>query len=94
MCRFFFKQKFKSARILKIKKYIVNELFFFLFADINPKLEYLYGTAVVVWNSDKQRKDIVSFPESKLSDNIVERFNQLFKIKNRWTAEEIKPYIS
>ncbi|XP_057336272.1 sister chromatid cohesion protein DCC1 [Microplitis mediator] len=62
--------------------------------EINPKLEYLYGTAVVVWNADKQRKDIVSFPESKLSDNIVERFNQLFKVKNRWTAEEIKPYIS
>ncbi|CAG5074035.1 Similar to dscc1: Sister chromatid cohesion protein DCC1 (Danio rerio) [Cotesia congregata] len=61
--------------------------------SINPKLEYLYGTAVIVWNAEKQRKDIVSFPESKLSSDVVKRFKELFEVKNKWTAEEIKPYL-
>ncbi|XP_074109105.1 sister chromatid cohesion protein DCC1 isoform X2 [Cotesia typhae] len=61
--------------------------------NINPKLEHLYGTAVIVWNAEKQRKDIVSFPESKLSSDVVKRFKELFEVKNKWTAEEIKPYL-
>ncbi|XP_034939422.1 sister chromatid cohesion protein DCC1 isoform X2 [Chelonus insularis] len=60
---------------------------------INPKLEYLHGIAVVVWNNEKARKEIVSFPESKLSENIADRFKELFKVKDKWTVEEISPYI-
>ncbi|XP_051161356.1 sister chromatid cohesion protein DCC1 [Leptopilina boulardi] len=55
--------------------------------------KYLYGIAIIKWNSEKNRKEVVSFPESNLPDNIEKRFEELFKIKDKWTIEEITPYI-
>lgn len=55
--------------------------------------KYLYGIAIVKWNSEKNRKEVVSFPESNLPDNIEKRFEELFKVKDKWSIEEITPYV-
>jgi len=57
------------------------------------KEEYLCGAALVTYNASKMQKEVVSCPETDLSNNIHERLNELFKIKTKWTAEEITPYI-
>lgn len=33
------------------------------------------------------------FPESELSDDVKERFAELFAAKDSWTADELKPYL-
>ena len=62
--------------------------------DLTPKEEYLYGLAVIKWNNEMNRKEVVSFPEENLPDSIEKRFEELFKVKDKWTIEEITPYIS
>ncbi|XP_011309152.1 sister chromatid cohesion protein DCC1 [Fopius arisanus] len=61
---------------------------------LKPKEKYLNGLAVIEYNKDKGRTDIVAFPESSLSEDIHERFHQLFQVKDKWTVDEITPYIS
>lgn len=60
---------------------------------MEPKEAYLSGIALVTWNRSTLKKEIRSFSETDLSKNIIERFNELFKVKNKWTVEEITPYI-
>lgn len=38
-------------------------------------------------------REVVSFTEANLPIDINERFNELFKAKNKWTVQEITPYI-
>ncbi|XP_015112003.1 sister chromatid cohesion protein DCC1 [Diachasma alloeum] len=61
---------------------------------LRPKEKYLNGLAVVEYNKEKGKKEVVAFPESSLSEDIQERFRQLFQVKNKWTVDEIAPYIS
>ncbi|XP_076296827.1 sister chromatid cohesion protein DCC1 [Lasioglossum baleicum] len=60
---------------------------------MEPKEEYLSGVALVTWNGSTLTKEVVSFPEADLSKNINERFNELFKAKDKWTMQEIAPYV-
>jgi sister chromatid cohesion protein DCC1 len=34
------------------------------------------------------------FPEKNLPDNIQERFESLFGVKQKWTLDEIEPFVS
>ncbi|XP_033225073.1 sister chromatid cohesion protein DCC1 [Belonocnema kinseyi] len=61
---------------------------------MKPKEECLYGLAVVKMNNEIGRREIVSFPEEHLPENVEKRFEELFKVKDKWTLEEITPYIS
>lgn len=58
-----------------------------------PKEEYLSGIALVTRNSSTLRTEVVSFPEADLPKDIDERFNELFKAKDKWTVQEITPYL-
>lgn len=60
---------------------------------MKPKEEYLSGIALIIWNSSTLKKEVVSFQETDLSRNIYDRFNELFKAKDKWTVEEITPYV-
>lgn len=60
---------------------------------MQPKDDYLCGSALVIYNASKMQKEVVSCPEADLPNNIHDRFNQLFQIKDKWTTEEITPYI-
>ncbi|XP_053980276.1 sister chromatid cohesion protein DCC1 isoform X1 [Hylaeus volcanicus] len=60
---------------------------------MQPKEEYLSGIALITWNSSTLEKEVTSFSEADLPKNINERFNELFKAKNKWTVQEITPYI-
>ncbi|XP_063989780.1 sister chromatid cohesion protein DCC1 isoform X3 [Diachasmimorpha longicaudata] len=60
---------------------------------MKPKERYLNGLAVIEYNRERGRKEIVAFPESSLAEEIQERFNQLFQAKDKWTIDEIAPYI-
>lgn len=60
---------------------------------IKPREEYLRGIALIKWNSSTMERRVVSFLETDLPRNINDRFNALFKEKDKWTAEEITPYI-
>lgn len=60
---------------------------------MKPKEEYLHGIALIIWNSLTMKKEVIAFPESDLPKNTDERFNALFKGKDKWTVEEITPYI-
>ncbi|XP_031829296.1 sister chromatid cohesion protein DCC1 [Nomia melanderi] len=60
---------------------------------MKPKEEYLSGIALITWNSSTLKKEVVSFLETDLSRNIYDRFNELFKAKDKWTVEEITPYV-
>ncbi|XP_020291297.1 sister chromatid cohesion protein DCC1 [Pseudomyrmex gracilis] len=60
---------------------------------MEPREEYLCGLALVIYNSSRMRKEIVSCPEDDLPNNIHDRLNELFRYKDKWTVEEITPYI-
>jgi sister chromatid cohesion protein DCC1 len=60
---------------------------------IPPKEEYLHGIAIVIWNNQTIRKEVVLYPESNLPENINKRLHELFKVKEKWTVQEITPYI-
>lgn len=62
--------------------------------NMPPKEEYLYGAAIVVWNSQSMKKEVILYPESNLPDNIHKRLNELFRVKEKWTVPEITPYIA
>jgi sister chromatid cohesion protein DCC1 len=56
-----------------------------------PDEELLYGIAII---DRKSEPNIISaFPEENLSEDINERFNMLFKAKEKWSVPEITPYI-
>lgn len=61
---------------------------------IPPKEEYLYGIAIITFNNQTMKKEVVLYPESNLPDNINKRLNELFSVKKKWTVPEITPYIS
>ena len=58
-----------------------------------PKEEYLSGLALITRNSSTMKTEVVSFPEADLPKNIDERFNELFKAKDKWAVQEITPYV-
>ena len=60
---------------------------------VPPKQEYLNGIAIVVPNKITRREEVVLYPESNLPDNLHKRLNELFRAKEKWTVEEISPYI-
>lgn len=64
-----------------------------MYIEIEPKEEYLKGIALIKWNNSTMTREVVSFPETNLPIDINERFNELFKAKNKWTVQEITPYI-
>ncbi|CAH1365882.1 sister chromatid cohesion protein DCC1 isoform X1 [Tenebrio molitor] len=56
-----------------------------------PDEELLYGIAII---DRKSEPNIISaFPEENLSEDINERFNMLFKAREKWSVPEITPYI-
>ncbi|EEB19274.1 Sister chromatid cohesion protein dcc1, putative [Pediculus humanus corporis] len=59
---------------------------------IKPNLNYLKGLALID-NESELNKVIHLFLEEDLPENIPERFRLLFKNKEKWTLEEITPYI-
>ncbi|XP_043274773.1 sister chromatid cohesion protein DCC1 [Venturia canescens] len=61
---------------------------------LKPDEKHLRGIALVKWNPQKMKKEVISFSESHLSQDIVSRLNELFKVKDKWTVDEITPYIS
>ncbi|XP_012286006.1 sister chromatid cohesion protein DCC1 [Orussus abietinus] len=61
---------------------------------MSVKKEYLNGIALIVPNKGKMKKDVIAFPEYKLPNNIKDRLKELFKVKEKWTIEEISPYLS
>lgn len=61
---------------------------------MKPKDSWLGGIALVVYNSSKNIKEVIAYPTSELPDDIDERFDELFKTKDKWTIEEITPYIA
>ncbi|XP_066593819.1 sister chromatid cohesion protein DCC1 isoform X2 [Prorops nasuta] len=60
---------------------------------MTPKDEYLSGIALVIWNKKLSRKEVISYPETSLPRDITARFHALFKVKSKWTVQEITPYI-
>ncbi|XP_058790089.1 sister chromatid cohesion protein DCC1 [Phymastichus coffea] len=60
---------------------------------ILPKEEYLYGCAIVVQHKQTLRKQVISYPEANLPNNLIKRLKELFKVKDKWTVPEIAPYI-
>nr|XP_034174267.1 sister chromatid cohesion protein DCC1 isoform X1 [Osmia lignaria] len=60
---------------------------------MKPREEYLRGIALITWNSYAMKKEVVAFPEIDLPKDTEERFNALFKAKDKWIVEEITPYI-
>lgn len=73
--------------------YIIILYYICLYIEIEPKEEYLKGIALIKWNNSTMTREVVSFPETNLPIDINERFNELFKAKNKWTVQEITPYI-
>lgn len=39
------------------------------------------------------QKEVISLPEETLPKNINDRLKEIFKVKDKWTLEEITPYI-
>ncbi|XP_047347986.1 sister chromatid cohesion protein DCC1 [Vespa velutina] len=60
---------------------------------IVPKEEYLRGIAIIIYNKSIMQKEVISFPEETLPKNINDRLKEIFKVKEKWTLEEITPYI-
>ncbi|XP_012253464.2 sister chromatid cohesion protein DCC1 [Athalia rosae] len=60
---------------------------------MEPQESWLRGIAIIVFNSRKNVREVVSYPVEDLPDDIYDRFDELFKTKEPWTIEEITPYI-
>lgn len=60
---------------------------------MTPKVEYLRGIALIRTNLKTGRKEVISYPETNLSENIIARLQELFGVQEKWTLEEITPYI-
>ncbi|XP_018049761.1 PREDICTED: sister chromatid cohesion protein DCC1 isoform X2 [Atta colombica] len=60
---------------------------------MQPRERYLHGSALIMYNTSKLQKEVISCPEADLPNNIHDRLNELFEIKAKWTVEEITPYI-
>ncbi|KAL1500805.1 hypothetical protein ABEB36_006247 [Hypothenemus hampei] len=58
---------------------------------MTPTESMLHGIAII--NKQTSPKVIWKFEESSLPDSISERFHTLFEAKEKWTIEEITPYI-
>lgn len=58
-----------------------------------PKEEYLRGLAIIIYNKSIMQKEVIYFPEEILPKNINDRLREIFKVKEKWTLEEITPYI-
>ncbi|CAH0552194.1 unnamed protein product [Brassicogethes aeneus] len=56
-----------------------------------PQEEMLYGIAII---DRKSNPNVIrAFDEENLSENIMERLNALFEVKEKWSVPEITPYI-
>lgn len=77
----------------KISFMLTFNIFNLCYSEMQPKEEYLRGLALVIYNTSKARKEVVSCPETDLPNNIHDRLKELFQIKAKWTPEEITPYI-
>lgn len=53
--------------------------------------KYLKGIGII--DRDSTTPCVRALSESSLSTNLNERLNILFKTKERWTLEQIQPYI-
>ncbi|KAF7992804.1 hypothetical protein HCN44_005148 [Aphidius gifuensis] len=62
--------------------------------NIIPKEEYLSGLALIKTNPKNGKKEVISYPEINLPDNIIARFKDLFSVQAKWTVEQITPYIA
>ncbi|XP_014212032.1 sister chromatid cohesion protein DCC1 [Copidosoma floridanum] len=62
--------------------------------NFEPKEEYLYGVAIVRYNKQAMRKEVIFYPESSLPDDLIKRLDKLFNVKEKWTFPEIAPYLS
>ncbi|KAK2577012.1 hypothetical protein KPH14_011974 [Odynerus spinipes] len=60
---------------------------------ITPKEEYLRGIALVIYNKNNMQREVVSFPEENLPKNLHDRLTEIFKAKEKWTFEDITPYV-
>lgn len=59
--------------------------------DFNVDIKQLDGLVYVVDNGNQ--KVIHYCPENELSEDVSERIQHLFKLKEKWTFEEIRPFI-
>jgi len=58
---------------------------------MTTNLKQLDGTVLVDQSSHPQT--ICYFNEQDLSDDILERFDHLFQVRNKWTFNEIQPFL-
>ena len=58
---------------------------------MNCDLSQLHGLALTDMNYSPEV--IFHFPSDEMPDNIAERFTKLFKVKEKWTYDEIVPYL-
>lgn len=58
---------------------------------MNCDLSQLYGLALTDMNYSPEV--IFHFPSEEMPDNIAERFTKLFRVKEKWTYDEIVPYL-
>lgn len=57
------------------------------------KTEVKYLAGIALMDKDSKPAVIWHFPETKLPEEISERFRVLFQTREKWTLEEIYPYI-
>ncbi|KAK3092052.1 hypothetical protein FSP39_024775 [Pinctada imbricata] len=91
ICRFFAELvlrhagKFNFQEFLKVWEQTVP-------SEMKTSLHQLEGMALIDRNCKPEV--IWYFPSENLPEDVGERFNFLFKTQEKWTLEEIKPYIS
>uniref|UniRef100_T1IL49 Sister chromatid cohesion protein DCC1 n=1 Tax=Strigamia maritima TaxID=126957 RepID=T1IL49_STRMM len=56
-----------------------------------PKVEFLKGLALI--DSKRQPNIVQYYPKNQLPEDIADRFRSLFTFKEKWTFDEIEPYI-
>lgn len=62
-----------------------------LISGLQTDLKQLDGLALL--DLDVRPQVIWYFPESDLSEDIIERIKTLFRLKEKWTLDEIRPYV-
>ncbi|KAG1446173.1 hypothetical protein G6F46_000653 [Rhizopus delemar] len=81
-------KKWRLEEFLQVWKTLGHDIFI-------PKLEYIDGLFITEERIKMQQKEqhIRYFPASELSTDAAKRFFTLFQAKERWTLEEITPFL-
>lgn len=86
------RQKHRISRYgLCFRHFSIPNILHILFLGLKVDVKQLEGLALI--DSDTKPPIISLYPESDLPEEIQPRIEELFTVREKWTFDQIKPYV-